>query len=482
MSRILIMSSDGNLSDKISSALTKANFEVDTASDCLEALLKLDNNKFDLVVVDEELPDIDGWKACPRILQSSTIPIILLGTKTGEQAWANVEEAGFDFYLQKPFSHRELVSRIKAVLRRQPREKVQTLAVDKPAKEEALIEPSLITAVKETVAEVKPEAVPQVEVSPKVWKSIKVMKLLEEMLAGNIAEIKPHLDPTLELGAAYPDAEQVLQASSQEVVSILESLADENILIRQFFDKLILCPKCNSSNLRPSTHCPKCNSGYITRGRVLEHFACGYAGLEDEFKVRERYLCPKCRKELRLIGTDYRSPGLLHKCRNCGELFAEPVLKWRCNRCSMLCPEAELKETNIYSYTLNEKNKQRLDFELKPKSKLISFLKQKGYEVKQGITVRGRSGIEHTLDILAERNNGLFTHGLAISILAAQEGEEVEADEVYKLEAKLSDINIQDRILIAIPRLSQNASLFAKQQRIKVFVPGELNKLFPSLD
>ena len=67
----------------------------------------------------------------------------------------------------------------------------------------------------------------------------KAMKLVAEVLAGRVADIKPQLELTSELGFTYPAIEQALEVKGKKVVSILESLADKGILKRDFFDKLL---------------------------------------------------------------------------------------------------------------------------------------------------------------------------------------------------------------------------------------------------
>jgi len=156
------------------------------------------------------------------------------------------------------------------------------------------------------------------------------MKVVAAMLAAKIVDIKPQLDFTTELGFVYPLVEQTVMVKGQEALAILESLTDRDILKRSFFDRLLRCPRCQSINLRPSTHCPKCGSGDIARGRILEHSACGYVGVEDEFTARGKYVCPRCKLELRTMGADYVSRGVLRKCRDCSEIFNAPLLKWRC--------------------------------------------------------------------------------------------------------------------------------------------------------
>ncbi|MCJ7764159.1 MAG: hypothetical protein MUO90_03265, partial [Dehalococcoidales bacterium] len=246
--------------------------------------------------------------------------------------------------------------------------------------------------------------------------NIKAMKLVAEILAGNIPEINPLLDFTSELGFRYPAAEKLIEVKGEEIVSILESLAADGILNKVFFDRLLRCPQCQSVNLRPTTHCPKCGSGNIVRGRILEHLVCKYTGLEDDFILKGKYVCPNCYQVLVATEGNYRSLGLLYKCLECDNIFSLPQLKWRCLKCSSITAEDKITDTIIYSYTFNEAKRSWLEFELKPKLQLIEFLKQRGYKVSENAAVKGRSGAEHNIDILATRDDGIINYAVAIGI------------------------------------------------------------------
>jgi hypothetical protein len=298
------------------------------------------------------------------------------------------------------------------------------------------------------------------------------MKLVTEMLAGRIVDIRPQLDFTTEMGFIYPAVEQALKVKSKETVAILESLADKGILKKTFFDRLLQCPLCQSINIRPSIHCPKCGSGEIVRGRVLEHFACKYVGMEEEFMVRGRYICPRCKMELRTMGTDYQSQGVLRKCRDCNEIFSVPLIKWRCLKCSLHTNEDGIREMSIYSYNLDETRRTLLEFELQPKARFMEFLRQHGYEVTENARVHGRSGAEHCIDMLATRDDGVVTHTVAIGIEIARD--KIGLDRILDFDVKAYDSGIHDKLLIIIPGLGEEAEKFASYQRIKVLQPKDL--------
>jgi len=298
------------------------------------------------------------------------------------------------------------------------------------------------------------------------------MKLVAEMLAGRIVDIKPQFDFATELGFVYPVAEGTLKVKGKEAVAIMESLAAKGILNKSFFDRLLRCRRCQSINLRPSTHCPKCGSGDIIRGRILEHFACKYVGVEDEFAAKGRYVCPRCKLELRTLGDDYQSQGVLYKCRDCSEIFTVPLIKWRCLKCSSLATEDEISEVIIYSYSFDESKRNRLEFELRPKARLVEFLRQYGYEVTENARVKGRSGAEHCIDILATRDDGVVIHNIAIGIEIARD--KIGLDRILDFDVKAYDSGIHDKIMIIIPGLGEEARKFASYQRIKVIEPKDL--------
>jgi hypothetical protein len=303
----------------------------------------------------------------------------------------------------------------------------------------------------------------------------KATRLVTAMLAGGINEIKPELDFSSDMGFAYPFIEETLGVTGQEAVSVLESLASKGILNKDFFDRFLYCPQCRSVNLRPTTHCPRCGSGNIARGRVLEHSICGYVGLEDEFTSQGRLVCPKCKAELRKLESDYRSLGLMRKCYACGDIFPIPVIKWCCLKCSSITSEDRVAQVNLYSYRLDEARRSWLEFELKPKAQLIEFLKRRGYQVTENATRRGRSGAEHSFDILATRDNGIITHDIAIGIKVA--GDKVSLRDVFEFDDKAYDTGLHEKVLLVDPPLDEEAAAFANHQRIKVLPLADLETL-----
>lgn len=130
---ILVVDDEADLVELISYNLKKEGFSVDSALDGETALSKIKKGRYDLVVLDLMLPGIQGIELC-RILRSNpkteTLPVIMLTAKGEEVDKILGLEMGADDYITKPFSPRELVARVRAVLRRsmeKPAEKILTV-------------------------------------------------------------------------------------------------------------------------------------------------------------------------------------------------------------------------------------------------------------------------------------------------------------------------------------------------------------------
>jgi len=305
-----------------------------------------------------------------------------------------------------------------------------------------------------------------------IWHDKKVIKLLEAVVGGSIPEVKPQLNPQSELGFSFTDVSQLVGTTDKESVEILESLAEADILVRKFFDKFLHCPQCRSMNLRPVYCCPKCGSGNIVRGRVLEHLVCKYAGTEDEFFLKGRLVCPKCKQELHTLGTDYRSLGVLYKCHDCGEIFNQPTINWRCLKCSSITAGGKITEMDAYSYSLNEEKRNWLQFELKPKLKLVEVIRSCGYEIKENATVKGKSGAEHVFEILATRDDSIVMYNIAVGVEIADSP--IGLNKIFSFDNKTYDTGIYDKVLIAIPRVTPEGKQFAARQRIRVLESADV--------
>jgi two-component system, OmpR family, response regulator RegX3 len=119
LTRILIVEDEESLSDPLSYLLDKEGFEVEVVDNGLDAIVEFDRSGADLVLLDLMLPGQSGTEVCRQLRQRSNVPVIMLTAKDSEIDKVVGLELGADDYVTKPYSSRELVARVRAVLRRQ---------------------------------------------------------------------------------------------------------------------------------------------------------------------------------------------------------------------------------------------------------------------------------------------------------------------------------------------------------------------------
>ena len=118
MTRVLVVEDEESFSDALSYMLRKEGFEVAVAANGNDALDEFDRSGADLVLLDLMLPGLPGTEVCRQLRARSSVPVIMLTAKDSEVDKVVGLELGADDYVTKPFSSRELVARIRAVLRR----------------------------------------------------------------------------------------------------------------------------------------------------------------------------------------------------------------------------------------------------------------------------------------------------------------------------------------------------------------------------
>jgi len=116
--RILVVDDEKAIADILSWNLERAGYRVDVAHSGAQALRQVETGRPVLIVLDIMLPEGDGFRVCREVRRRSTVPILMLTAKNGEEDKVRGLELGADDYMTKPFSPRELVARIKAILRR----------------------------------------------------------------------------------------------------------------------------------------------------------------------------------------------------------------------------------------------------------------------------------------------------------------------------------------------------------------------------
>ena len=144
--RILLVDDDANLRHALTYSLKREGFEVLAADDGKAGLESLRRDKPDVVVLDVMMPGLDGLEVCRRIRAESEVPVIMLTARDSEVDRIVGLEIGADDYLGKPFSTRELVARVRAMLRRSRR------VAERPAGEQYEVDGLVLDTVRHRVA------------------------------------------------------------------------------------------------------------------------------------------------------------------------------------------------------------------------------------------------------------------------------------------------------------------------------------------
>lgn len=137
--KILVVDDEELIRDVIKEYLVLEDFEVFEASNGKEALEKFQNNQMDLVIMDIMMPKMDGYTACKEIKQIKDVPFIMLSARAEEYDKLIGFDLGIDDYVTKPFSPKELVARVKAVIKRNKKDnekiKIAGIVIDDIAHE-----------------------------------------------------------------------------------------------------------------------------------------------------------------------------------------------------------------------------------------------------------------------------------------------------------------------------------------------------------
>lgn len=138
--RILVADDEARIRDIVKEYSSPEDFQIDEAADGVEALKLFRQNRYSLIILDIMMPAIDGWSVCREIRKVSGVPVIMLTARGEEYDKLFGFELGVDDYIVKPFSPKELLARMKAVIRRSASAEEASAKADRVAFEGLSIE------------------------------------------------------------------------------------------------------------------------------------------------------------------------------------------------------------------------------------------------------------------------------------------------------------------------------------------------------
>lgn len=169
--------------------------------------------------------------------------------------------------------------------------------------------------------------------------------ILEEKSSGDLERIVLHLKSSSRISfarlAEYSKTEKDL------LEKYLLQLENEKKIMKLSDMKEVSCTQCNSVRILTNFFCPACKGTNFVQGKLIEHFKCGNVSVEDSYRENK---CPKCQKEIKIMGVDYKSIDNYYICNDCGDKFSDPSQDYMCVKCSNRFPLEKAKWVTSAGY------------------------------------------------------------------------------------------------------------------------------------
>jgi hypothetical protein len=309
----------------------------------------------------------------------------------------------------------------------------------------------------------------------------KVQLLANYLVTGSQAELLP--TPDQRYGVRYLDAERVTGDEPAQVKKWLEELAGGGVLEGRFVSKLVLCPKCGSSQTPVHYCCSYCRSIDIEKKALFEHLACGVIDKEDNFKKGTELICPRCSRKLGELGITHRVAGTWFLCRSCQKPFDRPQSFHVCGVCKHFFVVEDAAMEDVLAYKLSKPAEAELrsgGVFLKPLKDLLEGL---GYDVTTAGVLPGTSGTAHRFDLVGTREMKQRKETIVVDVVSSTGGADVSS--VTTMFAKRYDTHPDRAVIVAIPAIMENAKKLATMYNITLIeansAPEAVEKLKAAL-
>ena len=162
--------------------------------------------------------------------------------------------------------------------------------------------------------------------------------ILEYKPSGDLERIVLHLQSSSRI--IFARLAEYSKTEKDLLEKYLLHLETENKIMKLSDMKEVSCIQCNSVRILPNFFCPACKGTNFVQGKLIEHFKCGNVSVEDSYKENK---CPKCQKEIKILGVDYKSMDNYYICNDCGDKFSDPYQDYMCVKCSNRFPLEKAK-------------------------------------------------------------------------------------------------------------------------------------------
>jgi len=307
-----------------------------------------------------------------------------------------------------------------------------------------------------------------------VYRDHRAQLILSKFLSSEIEKLDPNYDPNY--GYTYPIVEAIV-GDHAATETFLDHLYEIGILKREIFDKIISCPKCNSSGVSIRYCCPYCKSFNVKKSSLIEHIQCGYIDIEDRFKQN---VCPRCHNELTKPDVNYRKAGVWCACNDCGKNFDIPVPSHFCRGCKNIFVFEDAVYRDVYSYSLNQNVMKEAGVGYILVAPIREFLQSHGFTVESPGFLKGKSGASHMFDITALKSD--LTRHIIVIDLATSAEDVVSEQSIIAMFAKVYDVAPDRACLIAIPKMSENGRKLADLYKIELIEAKNQKEVMKALE
>lgn len=175
----------------------------------------------------------------------------------------------------------------------------------------------------------------------------KEQSIIEETSSDDLERILLHLKSSSRI--SFARLAEYAKTENELLEKYLLQLENESKIMKISEIKEVSCTQCGSIRILPNFFCPACKSTNFVQGKLIEHFKCGNVSVEDSYKENK---CPKCKKEIKILGVDYKSIDNYYMCNDCGDKFSDPSQDYICVKCSNRFPLEKAKWVTSTGYKM----------------------------------------------------------------------------------------------------------------------------------
>jgi len=257
-----------------------------------------------------------------------------------------------------------------------------------------------------------------------------------------------------------------------KIISELESI---DVLEKFLIDTTPSCPSCQHSNFYIDYLCPVDKHRGLSRGIMIEHYACAYTDFESNFKSGDDLKCPKCKRILKLIGTDYRKIDKIYNCSACGKFFNTPLIELTCRMCDRVTRPDEVMMQQVYAYRIRPEARSELLTHCSLETPILRLMERQGITITSSKPLRGLSGIEHTFDMYGLKDETEFV----LDIVSA--ANEIGPESVVGFFAKVYDTKPPRAILVVMPNVTKETQRLCSMYGIEVVAGKDTDEIIERL-